>query len=325
MDSEILIIGFAGDVMIGRSVEPVISSEGYSYVWGDTIRLFHNTDINVVNLETTLTKSNKKVPKVFNFKAAPDKVRSLSAAHVSIANLANNHILDFSENGLLETIDTLKAAGILYSGAGRNLEEASKSARLEKKNFRIGVIGFTDNEPTWRADIDKSGTNYIDVSNQQYKQRALELIWKLRKEVDIVIVSIHWGPNMQEEPSETFIGFAHDMIDHGADIIHGHSAHIFQGIEVYHKKLVLYDTGDFVDDYVVDPLLKNDHSFFYRVEMNKQRIESVHLDPVLISNYQVNLAKGKNYEWSIKRIQKLSSRFGTVVSDTGSVEIEHEK
>ena len=59
------------------------------------------------------------------------------------------------------------------------------------------------------------------------------------------------------------------MIDSGADIIIGHSAHNFQGIEQYHGKLILYDTGDFVDDYVVDPYLKNDHSFFYRMNLKK--------------------------------------------------------
>jgi poly-gamma-glutamate synthesis protein (capsule biosynthesis protein) len=129
---------------------------------------------------------------------------------------------------------------------------------------------------------------------------------------------------MREEPGKKNIGFAHDMIDHGADIIHGHSAHIFQGIEIYHRKLIFYDTGDFVDDYRVDPELKNDHSFFYRVEISKQGIKKVRLIPVLISNYQVNLATGKDYEWNIKRIQSLSSKFGTVVDEKGNVRIKHE-
>ena len=287
-----------------------------------TVPVLRSTDVNIINLETTLTTSNKKVPKVFNFKAAPDKVKSLTEAHITVANLANNHILDYSEEGMIETLHTLKKAGILYAGAGMNSDEAAKPVILEKKKFRIGLLGFTDNEPGWEAGTDKSGTNYINILNETYRQRALEAIEKLRKQVDIVIVSLHWGPNMREAPSKAFVAFAHEMIEHGADIIHGHSAHIFQAIEVYKNKLILYDTGDFVDDYVVNPVLKNNHSFFYKVEISSEGIENLELIPVLISNYQVNLAEKESYEWSMKRVQQLSSPFGTVISNNGDVKIK---
>src|SRR3970282_2581003 len=150
-------------------------------------------------------------------------------------------------------------------------------------------------------------------------KKALTAISTLDKKTDLVIVSIHWGPNMNEEPERHFIDFAHAMIEHGADIIHGHSAHNFHGIELYRHKLILYDTGDFVDDYAVDPYFRNDHSFFFKVEASQQGIEKVVLIPVLISKYQVNLASGEDYKWSIQRMQKLSSKFGTKLSDEGEV------
>ena len=308
--------------MIGRTVDPVISLEGYLYVWGDVLPVMRSTDVNIINLETTLTTSNKKVPKVFNFKAAPDKVKSLTEARITVANLANNHILDYSEEGMTETIETLKKAGILYAGAGMNNDEAAKPVILEKKKFRIGLLGFTDNEPGWEAGTEKGGVNYINVSNENHRQRALDAIKKLGKQADIVIVSLHWGPNMREAPSKTFVAFAHEMIEHGADIIHGHSAHIFQAIEVYKSKLILYDTGDFVDDYKVNPVLKNDHSFFYKVEISSEGIENLKLIPVQISNYQVNLAEKESYEWSMKGVQQLSSPYGTVISNNGEVKIK---
>lgn len=321
MLSEKLVIGLTGDVMIGRSVDPVISREGYLYVWGNMLPLLRSTNMNIVNLETTLTRSEKEVPKVFHFKAAPDKVKTLTEAHIGFVNLANNHILDYSEEGLIETLQVLQNAGIQSAGAGMNEEEAGRPSFIEKNNFRVGLLGFTDNEPAWSAGLNKSGINYIDISVKKHRQKALEAIEKAGKEADIVIVSIHWGPNMQEEPPDEFIAFAHDMIEKGADIIHGHSAHIFQGVEVYHNKLVLYDTGDFVDDYVVDPVLKNNHSFLFLAEVTRKGIERLQLIPALINNYQVNRATGKSYEWSIKRIQQLSGRFGTAVSDTGEVSL----
>ena len=110
MKNDQLVIGLTGDVMIGRTVDTIISQYGYRYVWGNVLALLQSTDINVINLETTLTNSTKMVDKTFNFKATPDKVKCLLDAHVTVANLANNHILDFSEKGLTETIQTLKKA-----------------------------------------------------------------------------------------------------------------------------------------------------------------------------------------------------------------------
>lgn len=319
MSDNTITIGLAGDVMIGRGVNTTITGKGYIYPWGNVLPLLKNTDINIINLETALTNSNKKVFKTFNFKATPDKIKTLTEACVTVANLANNHVLDFSEEGLTETIQTLNAAGIKYAGAGMNEKEAGKPVILTKKNITIGVLGFTDNEPGWEAGTSTSGVNYIDISRKDDCNKALINIAQLRKETDIVIVSIHWGPNMQEEPERYFIDFANEMIAQGADIIHGHSAHNFQGIEVYNHKLILYDTGDFVDDYVVDPVLKNDHSFFFRVEASKKGVTKLELIPVMISNYQVNLAIGEEYKWCIQRMQHLSAKFGTKVSDKGEV------
>nr|WP_314897336.1 CapA family protein [uncultured Flavobacterium sp.] len=319
MSDNTITIGLTGDVMIGRGVNATISNNGYTYPWGNVLPVLKNTDINIINLEAALSNSTKKIFKTFNFKATPDRIKTLTVANITVANIANNHILDFSEEGLIETIQTLNAAGILHAGAGMNENEAEKPVILTTKNNTLGVLGFTDNEPRWKAGTSSCGVNYIDISNENDCNKALTAIAKLRKETDIVIVSIHWGPNMNEEPERYFVDFAHAMIDHGAAIIHGHSAHNFQGIEVYNHKLILYDTGDFVDDYAVDPYLKNDHSFFFKVEVSKQRIEKVVLIPVLISKYQVNLAIGEDYKWCIQRMQQLSAKFGTKLSDKGEV------
>jgi len=319
MDSEELIIGLTGDVMIGRGVDAMISKQDCLFVWGNVLPLFSATDLNLINLETTLTTSDRKVFKKFTFRASPDKIKSLIAANITVANLANNHIMDFSTVGLIQTIQTLNAAGIKHVGAGINIEEATKPEFIFKKNITTGILGFTDNEPGWKAGTSTIGINYINISENTDRYSALHSITQLRKKADIIIISIHWGPNMQPEPSKEFIAFAHEMIEAGADIIHGHSAHNFQGIEIYNHKLILYDTGDFVDNYIVNPELKNDHSFFFRVETGKHGVSKLILTPVLISNCCVNLAAKDDYEWSIQRIQYLSAKFGTTVNDKGEV------
>jgi len=313
-----IIIGFGGDTMLGRLVNEIITAQGYNYPWGNLLPYLKKSDLIIINLENTFTTSIKKVPKVFNFKADPDKIQTLQIAGIDIVSLANNHILDFDIEGLQETIKILNKANIYHSGAGINLEEARKPVMIKKKRVSIGFIGYTDNEPGWAATANKPGINYIRIGDIEKVKTDID---EIRKNVDILIASIHWGPNMREKPTQKFIDFAHQMIDAGIDIIHGHSAHIFQGIEIYKNKLIMYDTGDFVDDYRVDPVLRNDRSFFYLVTIEKTRIKHIQLLPTLISNMQVNLAHGTDYKESLERIKKLSAQFGTHISNDGIIEL----
>ncbi len=311
---------FAGDVMIGRLVNEIIGQKGYHYPWGNILPLLKQSDFNIINLETTLTTSTQKTPKVFNYKANPDRVKTLQEAHISVANLANNHILDFGNAGLFETIKTLDNAHIKHVGAGENIDDARAPVIIKKNNLTIGIIGYTDNEPGWQAQENRPGTNYLEVGDIKSVKHDINTI-RNNVDLDLLIVSIHWGPNMRKRPTQEFIDFAHAMIDAGVDVIHGHSAHIFQGIEVYNNKVIMYDTGDFVDDYAIDPLLHNDQSFFYQLTVEKNGIKNVKLIPVIIENMQVNLAQGTKKEKILQRMQKLSAEFGTMVSENGIIQI----
>lgn len=316
--SETMVIGFTGDVMLGRMVNEILKKESSSYPWGNVLPLLWENDTNIINLETAITTHKQAMLKVFNFKTDPKNIESLLKANIKIVSLANNHILDFGETGLYETLSTLQKAGITYVGAGKTIQEAQKPYIFTQKGITIGVLGFTDNEPDWLATTTKPGINYIKVGDIEAVKKIVQ---SLRKKVDFIIASIHWGPNMRERPTQEFIDFAHQMIDAGIDIIHGHSAHIFQGIELYKNKLIMYDTGDFVDDYMVTPALRNNLSFLFQVKIDKQRIKSLRLTPVFIENMQVNLTKGNDYHWSMKRMQKLSKEFGTIISNDGILSI----
>ncbi len=303
-------IGFGGDTMLGRLTNRMIDTKDYAYPWGNLLPLLHENDLNVINLETTLTHSDNIVPKVFNFKATPDKVETLIAGNIGLVNLANNHMLDFGPSGLDETIKTLQSANIAHAGAGNNIAQATLPAIVERNGIKIGVLGYTDNEPTWQATETKPGINYLKVGDIAKVKRDID---QLKDKVDIVVVSYHWGPNMREKPNQKHIDFAHAMIDAGVDILHGHSAHIFQGIELYKTKVIMYDTGDLVDDYKVTPETRNDLSFLFLVTITKNdkaNITNVQLVPTHIDRMQVNLATDNDYDWSIKRMQMLSAPFG---------------
>lgn len=301
-------IGLMGDVMIGRLVNEQMNHAPTLYIWGDVYSLLKSNDLNIINLEAALTRSPHLVPKVFNFKADPYKGQALTGASIHVANLANNHILDYSEEGLLETLTTLDHAGIKHMGAGRNITEASAPVIVDVKGVKIGMLGCTDNEPSWLATQNKPGVKFLEVGNIEAIQEDIQ---QLRPRVDLLILSIHWGPNMVERPSKEFVQFAHDLIDCGIDLIHGHSAHIFQGVEVYKKKLILYDTGDFIDDYYVDPILRNDRSFLFLIQCTKEGIQELRLVPVVIGHCQVNKANSSDALQIMQRMQRLSKEMQT--------------
>jgi poly-gamma-glutamate synthesis protein (capsule biosynthesis protein) len=316
-----------GDTMLGRLVNEKISQTAYAYPWGNTLSILHKTDLNIVNLEGTFTVSEQKVPKVFNYKADPDKVAALKAARIDVVNLANNHILDFDIEGMAETLETLDAAGILHVGAGMNIDEARMPVLIEKSGITIGIIGYTDNESGWLATAKTPGTNYVKVGDIKRIKKDLD---HLRLRADLVIVTMHWGPNMRAYPTQKFIQFAHDIMEAGADIFHGHSSHVFQGVEVYQtadnrKTAVLYDTGDFVDDYAVDSELRNDISFIFLVDAQKKDdgviLQKIRLVPTIIADMQVNVATGKQALQNLELMRKRSEQFGTAIDETGTIHI----
>jgi len=312
-------IAFTGDVMLGRLVNDyvILGNKPSTYVWGDMLDLLKKADLRIINLENAIASSGKpwsKTPKVFFYRANPKAIEVLKAADIDYVTLANNHVLDYEEEAFIETLQHLEKNSIPYAGAGRNLSEAEKPALIEIKEIKIAVIAFTDNMPEWVATKTKPGVNYIEVSMDGKNFGRLEKsIKEAKNKSDIVIVSAHWGPNMRQRPTKAFKEFAYATIDSGADIFHGHSAHIFQGAEIYKGKLIMYDTGDFVDDYAVDEELRNDQTFLFLVTLNKNKIEQIELVPGLISYMQVNKAKDMDFEEITNKIIKLSEEMGTKI------------
>jgi hypothetical protein len=132
-----------------------------------------------------------------------------------------------------------------------------------------------------------------------------------------VVFSIHWGPNLRRVPPEEFEQFARAVLDAGADVFHGHSAHVFQGIEIYKGKPILYDTGDLIDDYYVYEVYQNDQQLLFLVTATPSGVERIELLPLLISYGQVNIAPEAVFDQIHERVQKLSAAMGTEVRREG--------
>jgi poly-gamma-glutamate synthesis protein (capsule biosynthesis protein) len=298
----------AGDVMLGRLVNEMLKVEPPAYPWGDTLSLFHNADVRLCNLECVIADRGtpwSATPKVFHFRSDARNMAVLNAAHIAAVSLANNHVLDFTEAGLSDMLHHLKRAGIHYAGAGATLKEAAEPAIWEAQGRTLGLIACTDNEPDWAATEAHSGIWYVPIRVQDERaHRLFEVVQQSKANVSYLIVSLHWGPNWGYAPPAEHRPFAHALIDSGADLVFGHSGHIVRGIEIYKNRPIIYCAGDFIDDYAVDDIERNDRSFLFLIELKGTALSHLFLYPTVIRHYQARRASGQERHEIVAGMQR---------------------
>jgi poly-gamma-glutamate synthesis protein (capsule biosynthesis protein) len=314
-------LALLGDIMLGRLVSDEIARRPPEYVWGTTRPLLQAADAVLGNLECAITTHGtpwSRTSKVFHFGALPRAIDVLRAGNVRYVSLANNHILDFEEPGLADTIAHLDRAGILHAGAGADRVAATAPAMLNAAGLDIGIISLTDNEPPFAAGTDRPGTYYTPIGTGPEVLGPIDRAIAALRAVGagLIVLSVHWGPNMVTEPPDHFRAFAHAVVDLGVDILHGHSAHLFQGVEVRNGRLILYDTGDFIDDYAVDHHLRNDWSFVFLVEADATGPVRLRMAPARLDFAEVNLATGREFDAICDRMDSRCKPFGTQLNRT---------
>ena len=306
---------FGGDVMLGRNINERIQKQGAASVWGDAVTVLQQADFSFVNLESVIAAGGEpfQPSRVYSFRAAPSSAETLAYAGIDFVSIANNHAMDYGRQGLAETMATLEQYDIAYAGAGMNLADAKKMKFLESNGFKVAVIAGADHFVEYAASETRAGINLVQVN------ASATAVDEIREQVqqarnlgaDLIVFSIHWGPNWREQPTPRFQRFARAVIDAGVDIFHGHSAHLFQGVEVFHGRLILYDTGDLLDDYIYYPEKRNDLQLLFRVHTSNRQMLCLELLPIQIEHLQVNYADAYETELTGYRIRKLSLPFGT--------------
>ena len=315
-----------------RSQHPHLKDYRPESPWGNALPLIQSGDLNMINLETSVTTHETKWPnKVFNYRMHPDNFESLKAAHIDHICLANNHTLDFGEAGLEETVQVVKKAGISFAGAGETSEEARRPAQLllSKKNSTlpdsertqnqhpIDLYSFSDHPQDWASVTQLNLIDYTQATRNRLREQLGSSIQSSLK-----IVSIHWGPNYSRAPSAEIESLAHFFIDEcGVDLIHGHSSHHIQGVEVYKGKLIIYGCGDFVDDYAVNSKWRNDLSALWRVIFTEEgttlKLNRLEVYPNRIKTFQAGLLdrNDDDHRWLTNRFRELCAEMGTKVED----------
>jgi len=205
-----------------------------------------------------------------------------------------------------------------FAGIGKNLSEAQQPAIVTFDGIKMACFSFADHYSYWAATETTPGINYVNPSKVQesFYTDFLRKIERVKKEegVQLVTVSLHWGSNYAWDPPKSFNNFAHNLVDKcGVDLIHGHSSHHVQCVEIYNKKVILYGCGDFIDDYAVDDDYRNDLGCAYQLLLDPATCTWTKLQiiPTKIQNFQVNKAEFQERKWLINTMKKLSKKFGT--------------
>ncbi len=325
-------IFLCGDVMTGRGIDQVLphpcdprlhernmeSATGYvrlaeqangpiptpvdfSYIWGAALDEFRRArpDVRIINLETSITHSDAYIPKGINYRMSPENAGCLAAAGVDCCVLGNNHVLDWGHAGLVDTLATLKRLQIKTAGAGRDAVQAMAPAILgigdERRILVFSFASTASGTPRgWATTPDAAGVNLLSDLSEATAAAIADRVIQIRRPDDIVVISVHWGPNWGYGIPEQQRWFAHQLIDRAdVSIVHGHSSHHAKAIEVHHNRLILYGL------------------YFADIDPRSPDLAALELIPLQIHRFQLLRAASEDVNWLQQTLDRESRQFGT--------------
>lgn len=352
--SDTLKLFLAGDVMTARGIDSVLPHPGdprlyeayvkhagdyvrlaerlngpiprpvdFTYVWGAALDEFElrQPHARIINLETAVSRRGRPEPKGINYRMSPENFPVISAAGIDCCMLANNHVLDWGEAGLTDTLDTLSSNGMCSAGAGHNRQTAEAPAVLSQPGGRrllVFGLGAPDSgiPPDWAATDKRAGVARLEDLSMQSLHPVAKRILASKKPGDRVVASIHWGGNWGFDIPREQVRFAHALIDEaGVDVVHGHSSHHIKGIEVYRERLILYGCGDLLNDYEgienhAD--FRGDLGLLYFAALDPSGcLHSLDLIPIRLHRFRICRAEGDDHQWLHDTLSRECARLGS--------------
>lgn len=306
---------------------PISKPVEFSYIWGYALEELARVapEVRVINLETSVTASaDYWQGKSINYRMHPDNIYCITAAKIDCCALANNHVLDWGYAGLEETLATLSKVNLKAAGAGRDIKEAEAAAVIEVAGRgRVIVLSLgsvTSGIPwTWAAAENKPGVNLVKDFSAKTVRHIARKVQSVKRQNDIVVVSIHWGGNWGYAIPDNHRQFAYQLIDNaGVDVIHGHSSHHPKGIEVYKDRPIIFGCGDFLNDYEGIKgyeEFRSDLALMYFVSMDPatRKLVRFKMTPIQIKHFRANQVTIGDAHWLRDTLNREGRKFGVRV------------
>lgn len=303
---------FVGDVLMASKVEDILKVKGYDYPFTNVKDYLSKPDFTIANLETPITTRGTVQTKEYVYRSSPQALPALKDSGIDLVNLANNHVMDYGPEGLLDTMSALDQTGIKRMGAGKDSEEAYKPVIMEKNGIKIAFFGFSRVVPeaSWKA-----GPGHIGVAESYSYKLPVEAIQKARGQADLVVVVAHWGAERSDHPDKNQTDLAHRYIDAGADLVVGGHPHVLQGFEQYKGKWIAYSLGNFI--FTTNDNPKTWETVIMEAACSKDKSCDIQLVPILT---KAALPTPMNEEDGTKLFQRLSQiSIGSKVDAQGNV------
>ncbi|WP_256711190.1 CapA family protein [Paenibacillus sp. FSL H7-0331] len=303
---------FVGDVMFAGNVEQLLIKNGWDYPYRYMKEYLEKADITVANLETPISSRGTAQSKDYIYRSSPEALPALKDAGIDLVNTANNHILDYGTDALLDTMDALDKVDIKRVGTGRNIDEAYKPVIMERNGIKIAFLGFSRNAPDagWYAGKQKPG-----VAETYSTKLPLEAIANAREVADLVVVITHWGIERQDVAAKEQTDLAHKYIDQGADLVVASHPHVLQGFEQYNGKWIAYSLGNFIFTTNAEPMTWE--TMVLDAECTKDRKCNLQMLPVLTKGAQpVRMPEAEGLKL-FERMSRIS--FNAVVANDGKI------
>lgn len=301
---------FAGDVLLSDYVLENYKNQGIGGVVNDTLlSQLQSADITVVNEEFPFgTTGTKAEDKQFTFRVNPSYITVSQEMGVDAVTLANNHVLDFGEEALLETMETLDSAGILYAGAGDSVERAKQVQKMEVNGKTYGMLAASRVIPVTSWNVE----NHTPGVFCTYDATALvKEIQQAKKKCDYLAVYVHWGVERNNQPEDYQRNLAKQYIDAGADVVIGSHPHVLQGIEFYQGKPIFYSLGNFIFNQSIDKTMA------VKLEIPEEGEPIIRLLPASAQNARTGILEDTGAEELYRYVESISE--GVSVDENGVV------
>ena len=300
----------AGDIMLVGSAKPIIEQRGVDYPFDGIRSIIKAADLAIGNLEMPLGLTGAPIPeKDFTFIGEPKLAGGIAKAGFDVLALANNHMGDYGDDALLETLEVLSANNLRYCGAGPDLQAARQPAIVKSRNAHIAVLAYSKTYPFefFAGEGDPGTVNGI-------AEIFVPDIGAARQRADLVVVSFHWSGELVTEPREYQEWLGRLAIDAGADLVFGHHPHVLQGIEVYRGKIIAYSLGNLV----FGSGSENKHTgAILRVTFENGVTKRGEIIPINVDNREVQFQprrlSGDTARAAIDEIRMLSRKWGTEI------------
>ncbi len=274
-------LAFVGDIMLDRGVKSVIQKHGggdYNYPFILITPFLKSFDFVFANLEGPVSQMGVNRGSIYSFRMSPDSAQALRSANFGIVSVANNHIGDWGEEAMKDTLDFLTKDGVHYAGGGMNQYEAYSPRIVNIKGTKIAFLAFSQFGAGYTEAIgNKIGIAVIDT--EKIKRSIAVAV----NGSDVVVVSYHFGDEYKKEPNDFQKKFARLAIDSGADIVIGHHPHVVEPVEKYLHGYIAYSLGNFVFDQNFSK--ETIESFILEADIEDNSVVGLKKHPVKINSF----------------------------------------